>query len=174
MKALITTLPTLFKINNSIKNIQIIITTHDPLTLSDIPNNNIIYLKEKNQITKVLDFDDVQRPTKTFGANISDLLADSFFVKDGLIGDFAKDKIEEVIVDLNKLLDLKFNNKYVDISEDKKILLKETIEIIDEPIIKMKLIDMYNTIFEVSIENEINELEERLKYLRNLKNNQND
>lgn len=174
MKALITTLPTLFKINNSIKNIQIIITTHDPLTLSDIPNNNIIYLKEENQITKVLDFDDVQRPTKTFGANISDLLADSFFVKDGLIGDFAKDKIEEVIVELNKLLDLKLNNKYVDISEDKRILLKETIEIIDEPIIKMKLIDMYNTIFKVSIENEINELEERLKYLRDLKNNQND
>jgi len=154
--------------------IQIIFTTHDPLTLSDLPNNSIVFLKKDSQFSNVLNIDDFERPTNTFGANISDLLSESFFINNGLIGDFAKDKIEEVIVDLNKLLDLKFNNKHVDISKDKKILLKETIEIIDEPIIKMKLIDIYNTIFEVSIENEINELEERLKHLRNLKNNQND
>lgn len=159
------------KINSELKKpkIQLIFTTHDPLTLSDLPNYSITFLKKEGLFSKVLNINDFERPTKTFGANISDLLADSFFVKDGLIGDFAKDKIEEVIVELNKLLDLKFNNKYVDISEDKRILLKETIEIIDEPIIQMKLINMYNTIFEVSIENEINELEERLKYLRNLK-----
>lgn len=164
------------KINSELKKpkIQLIFTTHDPLTLSDLPNYSITFLKKEGLFSKVLNINDFERPTKTFGANISDLLADSFFVKDGLIGDFAKDKIEKLIVELNKLLDLKFNNKYADISEDKRILLKETIEIIDEPIIKMKLINMYNTIFEVSIENEINELEERLKYLRNLKNNQND
>ncbi len=164
------------KVNSEMENpkIQIIFTTHDPLTLSDLPNNSIVFLKKDSQFSNVLNIDDFERPTNTFGANISDLLSESFFINNGLIGDFAKDKIEEVIVDLNKLLDLKFNNKHVDISKDKKILLKETIEIIDEPIIKMKLIDIYNTIFEVSIENEINELEERLKHLRNLKNNQND
>ncbi len=152
--------------------IQIIFTTHDPLTLSDLPNNSIVFLKKDSQLnSSVLNIDDFERPTNTFGANISDLLSESFFINNGLIGDFSKYKIDEVIVELNKLLDLKFNNKYVDISEDKRILLKETIEIIDEPIIKMKLIDMYNTIFDASIENEISELEERLKYLRKLKNN---
>jgi hypothetical protein len=154
--------------------IQIIFTTHDPLTLSDLPNNSIVFLKKIDFFSKVLKIDDAERPTKTFGANISNLLSDSFFINDGLIGDFAKDKIEKVIHELNKLLDLKNNNTYIDISEDKKVLIKETIEIIDEPIIKIKLIDMYNTIFEVSIENEINELEIRLKYLRKLKNNPND
>jgi predicted ATP-binding protein involved in virulence len=78
------------------KSIQIIITTHDPLTLSDFPNNNIVYLFKNNSITEILDSDSKRRPTKTFGANISDLLADSFFVNDGLIGDFAKNKIEDI------------------------------------------------------------------------------
>lgn len=154
--------------------IQIIFTTHDPLTLSDLPNSSIVFLKKIDFFSKVLKIDDAERPTKTFGANISNLLSDSFFIDDGLIGDFAKDKIEKIIIQLNELLDLKNNNGYVDISEDKKILIKKTIDIIDESIIKIKLIDMYNTIFEVSIENEINELEVRLKYLRNLKSNQND
>ncbi|AIG32574.1 hypothetical protein IA01_07390 [Flavobacterium psychrophilum] len=161
------------KVNSELKKpkVQIIFTTHDPLTLSDLPNSSIVFLKKVDLFSKVLKIDDAERPTKTFGANISNLFSDSFFINDGLIGYFAKDKIEKVIVELNKLLDLKNNNVYIDISEDKKVLIKETIEIIDEPIIKMKLIDMYNTIFEVSIENEINELEERLKYLRNLKSN---
>lgn len=164
------------KLNSEQKKpkVQIIFTTHDPLTLSDLPNSSIVFLKKVNLFSKVLKIDDVERPTKTFGANISNLLSDSFFINDGLIGDFAKDKIDKVIIELNKLLDLKNNNVYIDITEDKKILIKQIIEIIDEPIIKMKLIDMYNTIFEVSIENEISELEERLKYLRNLKSNQND
>jgi predicted ATP-binding protein involved in virulence len=161
------------KINSQLKKpkIQLIFTTHDPLTLSDLPNYSIVFLKKMGSFSEVLKIDDQERPTKTFGANISNLLSDSFFINEGLIGDFAKDKIEKVIVKLNKLLDLKNNNVYIDISEEKKILIKETIEIIDEPIIKMKLIDMYNTIFEVSIENEISDLEERLKYLRNLKSN---
>jgi predicted ATP-binding protein involved in virulence len=185
--ALNRTLPEIFntlipKVFNTIKKrkenseqkypkVQIIFTTHDPLTLSDLPNNSIVFLKKMGNFSEVLKIDDPERPTKTFGANISNLLSDSFFINDGLIGDFAKDKIEKVIVELNKLLDLKYNSEYLDISDDKKILIKETIEIIDEPIIKMKLIDMYNTIFEVSLENEISDLEERLKYLKNLKSN---
>lgn len=161
------------KVNSEQKNpkVQIIFTTHDPLTLSDLPNSSIVFLKKDGLFSKVLKIDDAERPTKTFGANISNLLSDSFFINDGLIGDFAKDKIEKVIIELNILLNQKNNEEYIDISEDKKTLIKETVHIIDEPIIKMKLIDMYNTIFEVSIENEISELEERLKYLRNLKNN---
>ena len=34
---------------------------------------------------------------KTFGANIHTLLSDSFFLEDGLIGEFAKGKINEII-----------------------------------------------------------------------------
>ncbi|RXM40753.1 hypothetical protein BOQ62_04055 [Chryseobacterium sp. CH21] len=96
INALTTTLPILINsVKDKIKNIQIIFTTHDPLTLSDIPNRNVAYLKKEENKTEVLS--ENEKPTKSFGANITDLLSDSFFIKDGLMGDFAKEKIEEVI-----------------------------------------------------------------------------
>lgn len=157
------------------KNIQIIITTHDPLTLSDIPNDNIVYLhKITDGKTELLEQLSTQRPTKTFGANISDLLADSFFVNDGLIGDFAKEKIENIIIKLNQLIESKNNNQVIDIPEEERDKIYKTISIIDEPIIKNKLIEMYNSVFNIAIENEIQELEERIKYLKKIKDNQND
>lgn len=140
VNALKTTLPILFKINNSVENIQIILTTHDPLTLSDIPNTNIVYLKKEKQITKVLDFDDIQRPTKTFGANISDLLADSFFVNDGLIGDFAKNKIEKTIGWINDNKESK-KRKAKNFSKELEYH-KRVVSIIDESIVKIKLSEM--------------------------------
>lgn len=115
--------------------IQIIFTTHDPLILSDIPNNNIVYLEKEGGKTKVLK--ENERPQKSFGANITDLLADSFFIEDGLIGDFAKEKINEVINFL-KNEDSKINTK----EEAKQI-----IEIIDEPLMKRKLSEMYDKLF---------------------------
>lgn len=157
------------------KNIQIIITTHDPLTLSDIPNNNIVYLhKTTDGKTELLEQISKQRPTKTFGANISDLLADSFFVNDGLIGDFAKEKIEDLINELNLFVESKSNNQVIDVSKEEQDRIYKTINIVDEPIIKNKLIEMYNFVFDIAINNEIKELEERIKYLKKLKDNQND
>lgn len=122
------------------KSIQIIITTHDPLTLSDFPNNNIVYLLKSNNKTEVLDYGSKHRPTKTFGGNISDLLAESFFVNDGLIGDFAKAKIEETIIWINNNKELQKRDK--DYFESDLQFHKQVISIIDEPIVKIKLSEM--------------------------------
>ena len=111
--------------------LQVIFTTHDPLTLSDIPNNNIVYLKKLNGKTIVLD--DESKPKKSFGANITDLLGDSFFIDNGLIGDFAKDKITSVI---NWLNDDTRNS-------EEAHYWKQVIQIIDEPLIQYKLKEMY-------------------------------
>lgn len=141
INALRASLPILFGINKTIKNIQIIITTHDPLTLSDIPNNNIVYLYKKTDgKTELLDQNSKQRPTKTFGANISDLLADSFFVNDGLIGDFAKEKIEKIITWINENRESKDRNADTFLRELE--YNKKVISIIDEPVVKIKLSEM--------------------------------
>ena len=155
--------------------LQIIFSTHDPLTLSDIPNHNVVYLDfdKINQHSKMLSYEDV-KPTKTFGANISDLLADSFFVNDGLIGDFAKEKIEGLIIELNLFVESKNENQVIDVPKEKQYRIWKTISTIDEPIIKNKLIEMYNFVFDIAIANEIQELEERIKYLRKLKENRDD
>lgn len=110
--------------------LQIIFTTHDPLTLSDIPNSNIVYLKKQNGKTIVLD--DHAKPKKSFGANITDLLADSFFIDSGLMGDFAKDKIKSIINWLDDDINLEDAHYY-----------RQVIEIIDEPLVKYKLKEMY-------------------------------
>lgn len=151
------------------KKLQIIFTTHDPLTLSDIPHQNILFLGKGENYTKVL-----TNKRKTFGANISNLLADSFFLEDGLVGDFAKKKIEEVIHVLNKMIENKNNNQHIDISDEEQQRIRYLIRMVDEHIIQSKLIKMYNEVFGPSIENEIHELEERLNYLKNLKNKTHD
>lgn len=135
VKAVTSVIPIILNKTNTNK-IQIVFTTHDPLTLSDIPNNNIVYLNKKNGKSKILKGD--ERPQKSFGANITDLLADSFFIEDGLIGDFAKGKINDVIKWLNDdERDLKKKDDY-----------KKIIEMIDEPLMKTKLSEMYYSRFQ--------------------------
>ena len=136
-------------------NLQIILTTHDPLTLSDIPKHNVIFL-EKTKEGKCRISSEVQ---KTFGANITDLLADSFFIKDGLIGDFAKSKIREVITWINE------NRNKTKIDEEKLAYYKKVIELIDERVIKLKLSEMItellpdNTFYNEMIDKEIEKLQ---------------
>ena len=146
-------------------NLQIILTTHDPLTLSDIPKHNVIFL-EKAEEGKCRISSRVQ---KTFGANITDLLADSFFIQDGLIGDFAKSKINEVITWINE------NRNKTKINEEKLAYYKKVIELIDERVIKLKLSEMItellpdNTFYNKVIDDEI----KRLENLKKLKNDTN-
>lgn len=147
--------PEMFKEINGFQSVQIIFTTHDSLTLSDIPNGNIVYLKKDGEYTRVLS--EYEKPKKSFGANITDLLADSFFIEDGLIGDFAKEKIEEVIKYLNDNESSITNN----------LVAKKIIDIIDEPILKYKLKDMYFEKFpeEYNKEKEIEELMKKAQEL---------
>ena len=66
---------------------------------------------------------------QTFGANIHTLLSDSFFMKDGLMGEFAKAKIDKAITLLNQ-------DK---LSEDDLKYCEQIISIIGEPIVKNQL-----------------------------------
>jgi predicted ATPase len=146
------------------KNIQVIFTTHDPLTLSDLPNENIVYLKKEGKETRALKHEDPERPTKSFAANITDLLSDSFFIKDGLIGDFAKDKIQEVIDSLQYHINKNMANEESKVATQivKKPIgkghkpkgrtyLEKMISLIDEPILKHKLEEMWELAFPDSV-----------------------
>jgi len=154
-------------------NIQIIVSTHDPLTLSDIPNNHITYLNKIGDKTIILSQE--EKPKHSFGANITDLLADSFFIEDGLIGDFSRFKIDEVLKWLNyKILEDEVNDlqeSSKDIIEveniERQISLKKEeldtfggsvkdltpeycqsiINIVDEPLLHNSLQEMYDMVY---------------------------
>lgn len=68
--------------------IQIIIATNSPFILSDIFEDNLIFLSEKNNFIKAYG--------NTFGQNIHILLKRDFFM-DYTIGEFAREKIVQVI-----------------------------------------------------------------------------
>lgn len=189
INTILNTIPYFFEKLNTKPIIQIIFATHDSLTLSDVPNNSVVYLKKDGKYSKVLTHNDADRPQKTFGANIHELLADSFFVGDGLIGDFAKNKIaitlswlkikanelnelskgEKFIYEIDSTIDIpKFENKEEEFNYHRQI-----IELIDEPLVKNKLKEMFieyandkSQFLNYELEKakqKVQELEERLK-----------
>lgn len=108
------------------KEFTILITSHSPFILSDLPNEYVMFLKNGKQ--KKVDLN-------SFGANIHTLLSHGFFMKDGLMGEFAKDKIDTAIKYLNK----------TKLSEDELIYCENIISIIGEPIIKRQLQKMLDS-----------------------------
>ena len=72
--------------NSGNRKINILLTTHSPFLLSDVPADHVLYMT-----------DDEDLPVnRTFGANIYDLLNQQFFM-DNTIGEFAAQKINEVV-----------------------------------------------------------------------------
>lgn len=150
-----------------IKAINFCFVSHSPFILSDIPKENIMFLENiDNKAVQILD------DKSTFGANIHDLLKDGFFMKKGSIGEFAKNRITKTIQWLNLIREE--NEK--SIKNDFELLLEEKeyhkniIEIIDEPIIKTKLLEMYSEVFgnderKKHLEFEIERLNKELKTL---------
>lgn len=105
-----------------IKAINILLSTHSPFILSDIPDAHVLYLKEGKP---------VNRQGETFGANIHELLRDAFFLNGMPIGDFARGKI------------LKLNEKIEAVTEQTSLeeleKLRKEISLIGEPIIRRQL-----------------------------------
>lgn len=164
INAILKALPHFFVKLNTETNLQIIITTHDPLTLSDIPNDNVIFLQKDGERCKAVD--KKERISSTFGANITDLLAHSFFIENGLIGDFAKSKIEETITWINKN-----KSKKADNFEEELEYYKKIINLIDERVLKLKLTEM---ITELVPDDKyyIQVIDDEIKKLTKLKNNE--
>lgn len=112
--------------------VQIILTAHSPFILSDLPSNCIVLLKKENGRTIISD--SLQSVKETFGANIHELFTDAFFLQDGLMGEFSRKKISELIHEITeqKRISIEdFENKY-----------KNRIEIIGEQFLKAKILEL--------------------------------
>lgn len=145
-------------------HIQIILTTHSPFVLSDFPNTNVIFLKNNTFTNTNSSY--LEGSTRTFASNIIELFSNSFFMKDGLIGSFAKEKTNHFI---HWLLSLSPEETYIHKTEIKKF-----IDVIGEPLIRNKVLQIYNEKLELYNENDLEHriliLEEELNKLRRGKN----
>lgn len=181
-----------------IEGIQLMMVTHSPFVLSDIPTSNILALENGMQSDTKL---------QTFGANIYDMLNTSFFLHNSTIGDFAQWLIGRIILILkiyenpqygiNMLddenekngVDKEFMDKYLVAQENSKSWNMEIIkhdypqdyigyliDMIDEPLAKMALLQKYYEIFgekELALKAQINEHRRAIAALEaKLKDNQ--
>lgn len=181
-----------------IEGIQLMMVTHSPFVLSDIPTSNILALENGMQSDTKL---------QTFGANIYDMLNTSFFLHNSTIGDFAQWLIGRIILILKvyenpqygiNMLDggnekneedKEFMDKYLVAQENSKSWNMEIIkhdypqdyigyliDMIDEPLAKMALLRKYYEIFgekELALKAQINEHRRAIAALEaKLKDNQ--
>lgn len=132
---------------NRIKHFNIIVVTHSPFILSDIPQDNVLFLKDGKNDNEVCDF-------KTFGANIHDLLRTSFFLENGLVGEFANNKIEELLT----LLQGDNNSKKQWSTADVQYIINT----IGEDLIREALQELYDIRYQDRVTRR-NELERQMK-----------
>lgn len=116
---------------NSRASFNIIIVTHSPFVLSDIPSKNILWMRDGEQDRSSME---TRNP---FAANVNDILKESFFLENGFIGEFTKQKILSLIKFITKGSP---KNKEWD-----KEKAKYFISLIGEPIIKEKLTNLLNS-----------------------------
>lgn len=69
----------------NLRGVNIMMVTHSPFVLSDIPDGNVLCLGEGNN-----------EVTKTLGGNIMEMLSSSFFMNNS-IGDAIKEEISEIV-----------------------------------------------------------------------------
>jgi len=101
-----------------------LMTTHSPFMLSDVLNSNVIYLEKGHKKYK-------EKLMNPFCANINEILAQNFFLSEGFVGEFAKNKILDLLNWLDKNIK---NNQVWNITKAEAL-----IDALGEPIIKQHL-----------------------------------
>lgn len=139
--------------------INLIFITHSPFILSDIPRQNVLFLRDGNH--------DRSMQEDTFGANIHTLLQNGFFLNTVPIGEFAKDKIAKMFEILNK-------SEIV--SQEELSMLGREIPLVSEPLLRSQLMRLYSQ--RKSFENgeymmRIEELERKIQQLERASNDKN-
>lgn len=165
------------RVNYPEKKFQVILTTHSPVLLSDIPRENVIFMRKDCNVET--------EHNQTFAANIASLYYDSFFMEKGSIGEVARNSIVNLLttisnrekkdtkVDCLKLLELflkkqyqvKKNKSLKNIKsykeEDARRYLQLLIDNIGEDIWRYKVNEQFHLLLEKNKTNE--EIEEELR-----------
>jgi len=118
---LLNVLPTIY-----VGRIQLVLTSHSPFLLSDLPKQNITILDRGFNNSTI---DGIRLKTNTFGGNLYDLYSEPFFLGNKRTSDFAYDKIKILIESAeSKLLS----------STEKKELLKLS-DLVGDEIIQFRI-----------------------------------
>lgn len=140
-------------------SIHFILASHSSFLLSDLPKQNVIFL-DRDVDGKCIVKNSMNN-NETFGANIHTLLSDGFFMNDGLMGEFAKGKINDVY---RFFSDDNYNG---DMTTDKA---QQIIKIIGEPVLQKELQKLFDK--HVDIDEQIKAHEDEIARLKAKKEKQ--
>lgn len=148
-------------------SINIWIVTHSPFILSDIPLSNILYLKDGRQVTpNVTD--------NPFGANINDILRQSFFLEHGFMGEFSKNYVTSLCHYLypkeKEYQDMPSLYKKIEWNDERAY---EFIQQVGEPLLRSQLMTAYRNSAVVNKRLRIDALKKELAELENEENHRN-
>lgn len=160
--------------HNIIRGVNLLIVTHSPFVLSDIPLKHTLYLKDGSVVNK---------EKETFCGNVHEMLGGNFFMKYS-IGDVAKENVEEIIRLYNQKDD---DNKQDDNRKqyrDNRVRYNYVASIIADDYLQKRVKDMVEELNQkyaqeddvTSLDKQISEMSkqlEELKHKRNLINKQN-
>lgn len=124
-RAFINNLLEMLRMSNlpALGSFYILVTTHSPFILSDIPKENILYLKDgKKQSSDTF--------INPFCANVNDILKQSFFLDKGFIGDFAQKKIQKLVA---------FLQNFDGVRKADMAKAQDLINMVGDPVIKENL-----------------------------------
>lgn len=107
-----------------IKSISLLFVTHSPFILSDVVKHNILYLEKGEEVNH-------RMKVNTFASNINELLAESFFLSGGFVGEFAKEKINELVNFL--LSDKELLGKW------NRNIARDLIELVGDEVVRIQL-----------------------------------
>ena len=142
-----------------IKDINILLSTHSPFILSDIPNQNILYIKNGEPVK------DKNAIGNTFCANIYDMLANPFFMS-SFVGAFAASKLSEIAERLKGLRQKQDEGEII--KKEEVSSLEKDIKLIGDDFIRKNFQEQLNPFYDVKEikRREIAELQKRIKKLQ--------
>lgn len=134
----------------NLRSLNILFVTHSPYILSDIPHTVVLKLNDNGKPD--------HRELKTLAANIHDLLKDSFFMNDGMIGEYAKSQLKSLITYMEYRIGSKkppkdsadtelVDHEHLIVEEWSPERSKKVIDLIGEPLIQQELLRMYDLAF---------------------------
>lgn len=118
-----------------IKDLQLILTTHSPLLLGDIPRENVRFLYRAKEGELIQG----ENCSETFGQNIHTILKDSFFLEHGTVGQFAANKIDALAKRLDALRQPELRSN---VSAKEMETIRRTISLVAPGVLRAKLEQM--------------------------------
>lgn len=124
---------------NIIRGVNILIVTHSPFVLSDVPLVNTLYLEDGEPVLK---------EKETFCGNVHELLGGNFFM-DYSIGDVARKNVEDIIMFYNRRNDMDAKKENRDIFFAEKDRFKYVASLVADEYFKGVMTKMMNEMSDI-------------------------